>query len=138
MKFKDFVKEKIIEIFLIFFALTTIEIFLMAYPYGNFIKIYIPLATLILYFVGLIIEYANKKAFYSHLIRTLDELDEKYLVTEITNQPSFIEGKIIKSVLEQIDKSMIENVNKYKYLQEDYKEYIELWIHEIKVPIASR
>lgn len=32
---------------------------------------------------------------------------------------------------------MIENVNKYKYLQEDYKEYIELWIHEIKIPLAT-
>ena len=32
---------------------------------------------------------------------------------------------------------MIENVNKYKFLQEDYKEYIEMWIHEIKIPIAT-
>ncbi len=138
MKFKDFIKEKIVSIFLIIFALTTIEILLLAYPYGSIIKIYIPLVIFVLYFIGLIIEYANKKLFYSNLIKTLEELDEKYLVTEIINQPSFIEGKILKSSLEQIDKSMIENVNKYKYLQEDYKEYIELWIHEIKVPIASR
>ena len=33
---------------------------------------------------------------------------------------------------------MIENVNTYKYLQEEYKEYIEMWIHEVKTPIASR
>ena len=32
---------------------------------------------------------------------------------------------------------MLENVNKYKHLTEDYKEYIELWIHEIKIPIAT-
>ena len=32
---------------------------------------------------------------------------------------------------------MIENVNKYKFLMNDYKEYIELWIHEIKIPIAT-
>ena len=32
---------------------------------------------------------------------------------------------------------MLENVNKYKYMTEDYKEYIELWIHEIKIPIAT-
>lgn len=32
---------------------------------------------------------------------------------------------------------MIEHVNKYKFLQEEYKEYIELWIHEIKTPIAA-
>ncbi|MCI8760689.1 MAG: HAMP domain-containing histidine kinase [Clostridia bacterium] len=32
---------------------------------------------------------------------------------------------------------MLENVNQYKYLTEDYKEYIELWIHEIKLPLAA-
>ena len=67
----------------------------------------------------------------------LEELDEKYLITEIIKNPNFLEGQILKNSLEQIDKSMLENVNKYKYMTEDYKEYIELWIHEIKIPIAT-
>ncbi len=138
MKFKDFIIDKSITILLILFGIATIEIFLMAYPYGKFIKIYIPLTILILYFTGLLIEYTSKKSFYCNLLDTLNKLDEKYLITEIINTPNFIEGKILKNLLEQIDKSMLEHVNKYKYLQEDYKEYIELWIHEIKIPIASR
>ncbi len=138
MKFKDFIKDKIVSIALILFAVITIEILLMAYPYNNFIKIYIPLIILALYFIGLMIEYINKRNFYTNLLNSLNELDEKYLITEIIKTPNFIEGKILKNSLEQIDKSMIEHVNKYKYLQEDYKEYIELWIHEIKIPIASR
>ena len=32
---------------------------------------------------------------------------------------------------------MTENVNRYKYILEEYKDYIELWIHEIKIPIAA-
>ncbi len=138
MNFKDFIKDKMLTIILLFLGIVTIEMFLMAYPYGSFIKTYIPLTILILYFIGLIIEYTRKKSFYSNLSNTLNDLDEKYLITEIINTPNFIEGKILKSSLEQIDKSMLEHVNKYKYLQEDYKEYIELWIHEIKIPIASR
>ncbi len=138
MNFKDFIKEKLVTIYLIFFALVTIEIFLMAYSYGNFIRIYIPIIILVVYFVGIAIEYARKRSFYDNLVNTLNELDEKYLITEIIKSPNFIEGKILKNSLEQIDKSMLEYVNQYKYLQEDYKEYIELWIHEIKIPIASR
>ena len=69
--------------------------------------------------------------------KVLDELEEKYLITEIIKNASFIEGQILKEILEEIDKSMSDNVNKYKYMQEDYKEYIELWIHEIKLPIAA-
>lgn len=137
MKFKEFIKEKMLTIILLLIGVATIEIFLIVYPFGNFIKIYIPVTIFILYFISISIEYVTKRNFYCNFLKILNELDEKYLITEIVKSPNFIEGKMLKSSLEQINKSMIENVNKYKYLQEDYKEYIELWIHEIKIPITT-
>jgi len=106
----------------------------MAYNVGMFIKIYIPLIIMGLYVVSIAIEYFKKKKFYDNLSNMLEELEEKYLITEIINTPDFLEGKILKNTIEAIDKSMLENVNKYKYMTEDY---IELWIHEIKIPIAA-
>lgn len=137
MNFKLFFKEKVITILLLLFGIITIEIFLMAYNVGMFIKIYIPLIIMGLYITSIIIEYFKRKKFYNNLLNMLEELDEKYLITEIIKTPNFLEGQIFKNSLEQIDKSMLENVNKYKYMTEDYKEYIELWIHEIKIPIAT-
>ena len=137
MRFKDFIKEKLLIITLLFFGIVTIEIFLLAYQVDNFIKIYIPIIILGLYFIAVLYEYFKKKNFYNKLQKILEELDEKYLITEIIESPNFIDGKILKNILEQINKSMLENVNTYKYLTEDYKEYIELWIHEIKLPIAA-
>lgn len=138
MEFKSFLKEKLGAIYSLIFAIITIEIFLMAYSISLFIKIYIPVVIIGAYFASILYEYFLKKVYYKNLFTTLDKLDEKYLITEIIKTPEFIEGKILKEVLQEVDKSMYENVNKYKYLQEDYKEYIELWIHEIKTPIASR
>lgn len=137
MKFKDFIEDKIIQIFLLLFGLATIEIFLMIYKFAIFIKIYIPVSIMILYFTGILIEYFIKNKYYSNVIDTVNELNEKYLVTAIIKEPNFVEGRIFEDVLAQVNKAMLENVNKYKYLQEDYKEYIELWIHEIKLPIAT-
>ncbi len=137
MHFKDFVKDKLLTIILLSFGLITIEIFLVIYPVGDFIKIYIPAIILGLYLLSITIEYFIKRNFYNNIFLILTELEEKYLVNEIIKQPNFIDGKILKDILEQTDKSMIEKVNRYKYLQEDYKEYIELWIHEIKLPIAT-
>ena len=137
MDFKLFLREKASTILLLLFGLITIEIFLMAYKVGMFIKIYIPLIIIGLYMISIIIEYFKRKKFYDNLLKILEELDEKYLITEIIKTPNFLEGQIFKNSLEQIDKSMLENVNKYKYMTEDYKEYIELWIHEIKIPIAT-
>ena len=137
MKFIDYIKNKRLSIGRLIFALITIEIFLMIYSFGNFVKIYIPIIILLTYFIGIFVEYLNKKRFYENVLKILNELDEKYLITEIIKAPNFIEGKIQKDVLEQVNKSMLEQVNKYKYSQEDYKEYIELWIHEIKIPLAT-
>lgn len=137
MKFRYFLKDKLYTIFLLLFGMITVEIFLMIYPVGLFIKLYIPIIIFGLYFVGILLEYFMKNRFYKNLYSILNELEEKYLITELLRNPNFIEGKLLKDILGQIDKSMLENVNKYKYAQEDYKEYIELWIHEIKIPIAA-
>ena len=137
MSFSSFIKDKILQISLIIFGIITIEIFLLAYSNSNFIKIYIPTIILGLYFISIMVEYIRKNRYYKNIYSLLDELEEKYIITELIKDSNFIEGKKLKEILEQIDKSMIENVNKYKYLQSDYKEYIEMWIHEIKTPIAT-
>lgn len=137
MSFSMFLKEKIVQIVLLMFAVVTIEIFLMIYSFDSFIKIYISLIIFGLYMAGFIYEYQIKKRYYDELQKTIDELDEKYLITEIMKTPNFVEGKILKNILGQVDKSMHEQVNKYKYLQEDYKEFIELWIHEVKLPLTT-
>ena len=137
MKFRDFLKDNLITLILIIFALITIEILLMIYSFDILMKIYTPIVILLLYFIGLYIIYLKKKIYYNNLLNTLEDLDQKYLIFELVKDPSFSDGKILKYVLEETGKSMLENVNKYKYIQEDYKEYIELWIHEIKMPIAT-
>lgn len=137
MQFKEFIKDKIFQISLLIFAILTIEIFLILYRFATFIKIYIPVIIIVCYFIGLLSEYLNKNKYYSKFNSILDGLDDKYLITEIVKEADFSEGKILEDILRQTNKSMIENVNKYKYLQVDYKEYIELWIHEIKLPLAT-
>lgn len=137
MNFKRYLKDNLITIILIIFALITIEIFLLVYPISLFMQIYIPFVLIVSYFMGLLIDYIKRKRFYDKTISLLEGLDKKYLIAEVMPKAGFTEGNILKDVLNQTDKTMIEHVNEYKYMQEDYKEYIELWIHEIKIPIAA-
>ena len=137
MKFIGFLKDKILQIILLLFGIFTIEIFLICFSTDIFLKIYIPTCILILYLISIILEFFSKNRFYNNIFNLLENLEEKYLINEIVQNPDFEEGKILKEILDQADKAMIENVNKYKYLTEDYKEYIELWIHEVKMPIAT-
>ena len=137
MSFKYFLKEKILTIIVLIIALISCDILLMVYNVKFSIMLYIVIVPIICYFICIIIEYNIKNSFYKNLKGKLDELEEKYLISELINNPNFIEGSILKETLQEANKSMLENVNKYKYLSEDYKEYIELWIHEIKIPIAA-
>ena len=137
MKLSEFLKDKTLGIILTIFLIVTIIAFLSVTQVDLFIKIYIPTAILVVFIIVLTIEYIKKKKLYSAIRESLGELDEKYLIAETIDNPSFLDGKILKNILVETDKSMIEHVNKYKYLQEEYKEYIELWIHEIKTPIAA-
>lgn len=137
MKWIEFLKEKIWNLLLLGFVIFTIEIFLMLYEVGIFIKIYIPIVILVGYFLTLVIEFFRKKFFYQEIQKKIELLDKKYLVQEIIQTPDFIEGKLLKEILQISEKSMIENVNRYKNINREYEEYIELWIHEIKTPIAT-
>lgn len=82
-------------------------------------------------------EYFKSKRYYGELYSINENLDKKYLLPEIIEEPEFLEGKIVHEILREASKSMYENVRVYKNKEEEYREYIETWVHEIKTPIAS-
>lgn len=137
MKFRDFIKEKMILIIGTILALVSVEILLLAYDISILIRVYCAFIVIFIILLAIFIEYKKKKDYYNELLKNMDNLKEKYLISEIIKTPNFIEGKILKEILQDTGKSMLENVNYYKNIQEDYKEYIELWIHEVKIPIAA-
>ena len=137
MIFKNFLKDKILYIILLIFAVITIEIFLLPYNIKLYIRLYIAISIFLTFVIAFLMEYHTKKKYYDTIKSRIRELEEQYLIMEVLPQPTFLESKILDDIIHDIAKSMLENVNKYKYLQEDYKDFIELWIHEIKIPIAT-
>ena len=137
MRFRDYIKEKMVLIIGTILALVSVEILLLAYNISILIRVYCAFIIIFVMALAILIEYKKKKDYYNELIKNMEELKEKYLISEIIKTPNFIEGKILKDILQDTGKSMLENVNYYKNIQEDYKEYIELWIHEVKIPIAA-
>ena len=137
MKFKEYLKDNILNFMLLTFTVISIEILLMIYNISVLIRIYIAVSILLIYLLGLSISYYKKKKFYEKVLKILEDIDKKYLLPEMIDAPDFLEGKILKRVIEDMGKAMTEHVNEYKFLTEDYKEYIELWIHEVKIPIAT-
>ena len=137
MRFRDYLKDKLLYVILLIACILSVEILLIPIINYVYIKIYVAIVPIVLFLIPFFIEYYKKKEYYSEIKARVNELEEKYLITELLPKGDFLDAKINKDNILEIGKSMLENVNKYKYLQEDYKEYIELWIHEIKIPIAT-
>ncbi|MBR1931914.1 MAG: sensor histidine kinase [Lachnospiraceae bacterium] len=81
--------------------------------------------------------YQRKRMFYCKLQNNIAKLDKAYLVLETLTRPEFYEGRLTFDALYDIDKSMAEHVGELERQNEDFKEYIEMWIHEVKIPLAA-
>ena len=108
----------------------------MPYNVNKVIIMYIIFVPIIITMLMIFLEYNKKKNFYNSVDSKLSELNEKYLLSEVIEVPSFLEAEKLEEYISELGRSMIENVNKYKFSQNEYKEYIEMWIHEIKIPIS--
>lgn len=137
MNLKDYIKDKIVYILMYIVLLITILFLLYMFKVPLTLIISVTIVMTI-FIIGIILyDYFIKMRFYNNFINNLNQLDKKYLITAIINKPSFIEGQILYDSLYEIDKSMYEEIETYKNSINDFKEYIEMWIHEVKLPIAS-
>lgn len=137
MSKKEYLKDKRLYLIIGMTIYLVILLVLLAFK----VNIEATLAITFTYFIGLITiliaDYIRKKTFYNNFKCKLDSLDQKYLIVEMLQDANFLEGRILTDALYEIDKSMIEKINEYKMQVKDFKEYVELWIHEVKLPIAS-
>lgn len=137
MNKKEYLKDKRLYLIIGMTIYLVILLVLLAFK----VNIEATLAITFTYFIGLItiliVDYIRKKTFYNNFKCKLDSLDQKYLIVEMLQEAYFLEGRILTDALYEIDKSMIEKINEYKMQVKDFKEYVELWIHEVKLPVAS-
>ena len=63
-------------------------------------------------------------------------MDQKYLICELVKEPEFLNGKILYQSLYEINKSMLEKLNELELQVNDFKDYVEMWIHEVKIPLS--
>lgn len=137
MKFSKYFISKFIEILIVIFGYIIALMMLFAFKASSQLVFGISITFLVICFAVILTGYLKRRRFYNNLISNTEKLDKKYLVLEMLNKPSFYDGEVLYEVLYEINKSMNENVKKYEMSLTYFKEYIELWIHEIKLPIAS-
>lgn len=137
MSFITFLEEKIsLILYQISFLIITTMIFLMA----NIQKFYIVITVgvLSIFMLGyLLSEYFRQKKKAKKIISLVDNVSEKYLISEIIKEPLEMENKAYYYALKQACKSMNDRIGELEKENAEYQEYVESFVHEIKTPISA-
>lgn len=137
MKLVSYIKDKVISIVIYLLMVVLISLILKVFNLDKSVLIVIFLILIINGVMLILVNYFRKRSYYNNILGMLDKLDKKYLVLETVLEPTTYEEEIVNNILYDINKSMIENINIQKRSINEFKDYIEMWIHEVKLPIAS-
>lgn len=137
MKLSKYLKTNYLIILLFIVIIAIIDLMLVSFKTNSQAVIGVSITAIVGFVLYIIYDFNRRKKFYNKLLNDLDLLDKKYLITEMIDKPDFYEGEIFYDALYEIDKSMAEKIKEYSLSIQDFKEYIEMWIHEVKLPLSS-
>lgn len=137
MRYFTYLREESWKFVWLFLWLLTINVFLLTYRGSLWLSLYIDSTAVIGFFIIHYISYSHKKKYFQDIEQLIDQLDKKYLLSEMIGKGKTQEQQQIYQIVKEMGKSMSGQVNAYKYANREYKEYIEMWIHEVKIPIAA-
>lgn len=136
MSLNDYLKDRIGVVFLNIIALITLIIFL--FSVGNNFEVIktVVIVWILVLIIFITYEYKKRKVYFETLLKYIDNLDKKYLISEIIDIPPYIDAIPYYYLLKKASKSMRDEINNEKTKRIKYKEYIEQWVHEVKTPIS--
>lgn len=137
MTYGKYLREHSIWAIVIAFLVLTTETFLLLFPGSGGLKIYLFAAAVLGYFLGSYVEFRKEKKFFDKAEEILGQMDKRYLLPEMLEKGHSQEEEQIGEILRTMESSMSEEVSDYRRKSEEYKEYIETWVHEVKIPIAT-
>lgn len=137
MTFVEYFKEKAIFIIINLFVLIVTSYLLNGLNVSSYAIFLVCILNFLSNVSFFIYDYLRKSKRYNILLKKLYELDKKYFISDVTSSEDFLEDKILNEIIEKSTKSMKDDIGEAIRNVTEYKEYIELWVHEIKTPIAT-
>lgn len=137
MRLRDYIREKSGWILCIFFQLLLVVLLGMALQVNSAYIISVVFLEIFVVILAMGTDFRKKSSFYNNMWERLTGLDKKYLITEMIQKPGFLEGDLFCDAMYETNKAMNERVVGMECSVREFKEYIETWIHEIKIPISA-
>ena len=137
VSFFTFLEEKITEILFQLFFLAVVAFLLIFYGVDTLFVV--SLVILFISIQGLFqwCLYRKKRNVSQHIIDLVDGLEETYYIADVLPKPKEFQNKAYCYALKKACKSMNDEIGKITEEKQDYQEYVESFVHEIKIPIGA-
>ena len=137
MNGKQYLKNQLPVILINLLGMLALALFLIAS--GNSIQtvLFILVVWLIVLASCLLFFYFSRKKYLDKLLDMTEQLEERYLLPEIMQEPERADEQVFYQIMKMAEKSMLERIGEVQRERKEYKEYIEQWIHEVKTPITA-
>lgn len=137
MNIKSYLKDKALPLTVWLFSVASVALVLYVFALDGGAIGFVCALLVGGMFVALALDYFRRRSFYCAVTQTLEQLDDAYLIVELLDRPGFAEGDVLYSALAQATKAMNDKIGEYRLASEEYREYVETWIHEVKTPLAA-
>ena len=137
MRFGEFLKDRILMLVLQGVCMVGLYGFLRFTGYSRGNGMLILIVWILILGVYLFISYVGRNRYFKEMKAILKHTDKRYLLGGLMPDSWRQEDKIYRELIRKSNKSVIEEIRQVQERQEEYKEYIESWVHEIKAPITG-
>ena len=137
MSGKQYLKNQLPVILINLLGMLALALFLIASSNSIQTVLFILVVWLIVLFSCLLFFYFSRKKYLDKLLDMTEQLEERYLLPEIMQEPERADEQVFYQIMKMAEKSMLERIGEVQRERKEYKEYIEQWIHEVKTPITA-
>lgn len=137
MSFLNYIKDKRIVLLICFAGSLFFFFFLLFLGIGIGELLLLWICFTIIAFCTVICDYLQQKKRIEYLLSVLELLEKKYLIAEIADKPDSILEQVYFQIMKAALKAMTDEVVTSKRLNSEYRDFVEQWVHEIKVPITG-
>lgn len=137
MKFREYLGGKGVTLcFLGIGGIFAMAIFLMAEADGWLVMVF-ECFFVLLVFSWLLVGYEIERRRIASLRRLMDGLPKKHLLGEVLPKPANEIEKRYFEIMKTISRSAVSAAEQAEREKEEYCDYVESWIHEIKTPLTA-
>ena len=89
------------------------------------------------YALAVALDYARRRAFYADLADLTERLESPRFAVGMLERPLYADGAVAYDALAAVSKEASDDISAFRRQVEDYRAYIETWVHEAKSPLAA-